>query len=152
MSVNRIQARVKAVPVSGHFQLPASRLVFNKVGRDGSAKANIIPDKQNVVYGRVFELSDESKSELDEVEGSGYICQQVEVVNNRNVCLSAYCYVAVDTGDNILPFNWYLTHIIRGAKEACLPVDYIQLLSQVNVVLDTDIKRCAVEMAIHEEP
>ncbi|WP_448549382.1 gamma-glutamylcyclotransferase family protein [Thalassotalea fusca] len=149
MSLARIQARIEAVPVKGFFQLPGHSLIFNKVGKDGSAKANIMPHSTHNVFGRLYQLSDEDKSTLDAIEGSGYTCQRVSVKNNSGELIQAYCYIAININRAMRPFDWYLTHILQGAIEADLPSDYVSYLSLINTVEDPNMQRKSSELAIY---
>jgi len=149
MSIKRIQARIDTKPVPGIFKLSDHRLVFNKAGIDGSAKANVVSMQGDCVYGKLFVLSDANKSILDEVEGDGYVSHQITVSNNEGECKQAYCYIGVKLDNDILPFDWYLMHIIKGASEAGLPTEYIERLRSVQTLVDLNEQRRARELAIY---
>jgi len=149
MSAARIRARVEAVPLDGYFVLPGYRLVFNKKGRDDSAKANIIVESNSTVYGRVFQLSVEEKFALDQIEGDGYACEKVSLVNEQGNELAGYCYIAVDITNEMQPFDWYLTHILTGALESSVPNCYIDKLSSVATISDENVQRKAFELSVY---
>ena len=53
------------------------------------------------------------------------------------------------TGDNYVDNYRYIEHVVRGAKEHCLPFEYIKLLEAVEFVADSDQKRHDKELSIY---
>jgi hypothetical protein len=117
--VQRTQLRWMAARLDGYA------LQFNKRSTvDQSGKANIVPDGSGVVWGLLFELSEEEFQRLARFEG-GYSRQTIE-----GACIEppawfrAETFVAQPDGSGLLPASQYLQLILDGAREHDLPADY----------------------------
>jgi len=130
MHPNRMLGRVSGAVSLGRARLRGYRLVLNKRGRDGSAKANLSADAEGLVWGVVWELSVASLATLDGHE-SGY----------ERVALSVHCegaggeveaeaYLSARLAAAI-PFDWYMDHLVRGARAHGLPEDYVAWLESL---------------------
>lgn len=111
-------------------RLDGYRLAFNKKGRDGTGKANIVPDPAGTVWGVVYLMTPEDLSKMDEYEGVAeghYHRKTVRVRVNDGVELDAVTYVASSAfvNDSLRPNYDYLQTILKGAREHKLPEDYI---------------------------
>ena len=49
----------------------------------------------------------------------------------------------------MLPYSWYLNHVLIGAREACLPDSYIETIAEVSTMEDQDPGRSRRELSIH---
>ena len=91
---------------------------------DQSGKANIVPDGSGVVWGVLFELSEEEFLRLARFEG-GYSRKTIEVACLKPPArFSAETFVAKPDGLDLLPTSQYLQIILDGAREHDLPSGY----------------------------
>jgi hypothetical protein len=111
--------------------------MFNKMGADGSAKANIQATniQKDKVWGVIHRMSWSDKLLLDSVE-SGYEFRAIH--SSRGILHS---YKATERLVQADPFCWYLGLIIAGAKENGFPSPYIEELEKVSTVLDENNDR-----------
>ena len=129
MHPERMLARVPAAVPRGRARLAGHRLAFNKRGRDGSAKANLVadPDPDAGVWGVVWELATEALPELDPYEG-GYARVRVVVEAEDGAQLEVEAYVSDRLTEDPVPYDWYLEHVLRGARAHGLPEEYVAWL------------------------
>ena len=173
MSIRRLRQRVASATVVGVATLLNHELKFHKVGRDGSAKCDIVETaaESSVVNGIVFDIDDAEKPELDRIEGlgCGYEEKSVRVIMNtefnrrvggyyesnceENTTKETACrvttYYATHINSSIKPFHWYKEHVLTGCIENNLPEYYIQTISSVESVVDPDLERHTRELAIY---
>jgi len=76
--------------------------------------------------------------------GKGYHSKKVIAFNENGIALMAYTYIA--NADMISPldikmYDWCKEHLIEGAREHGLPLDYIETLLSMGSVIDTDSGR-----------
>jgi len=135
MSSRRLKGRNRApsAQAKGRARLRDWALVFNKRGSDGSAKANIQPERGKVVWGVLFDLPCSELKNLDRVEGlgKGYEHRWVEVERDGSEPVTALTYVGTDLADGLRPCDWYKDYVVEGAQEHGLPPYYICALKQV---------------------
>jgi hypothetical protein len=126
MHPERMLARVPGAEPRGRGLLVGRRLVLNKRGRDGSAKANLAEDADGRVWGVLWELLAEELRVLDGHEG-GYrrIAVRVEAEDGPT---GAEAYVSERLAPEALPFDWYVEHLVRGARAFGFPDDYVAWL------------------------
>ncbi|MGB0734129.1 MAG: gamma-glutamylcyclotransferase, partial [Pontibacterium sp.] len=89
---------------------------------------------------------------LDAFEGIGmcYDSKPVEVVvQPENRVVQAYTYFAIHIDPSLKPYHWYKHHIVQGAKEAELPVEYVADIGHVPSIDDPDGDRHQREMMIY---
>lgn len=115
--------------------LERHRLVFNvnsatpKIGY-----ANIIPDKNMVVIGVLYELTEKQLEILDDYEGVPQGLYQRNIITVRdgnNEHFEAVTYMALDCGSDLRPAKLYLDYLIRGAQQPDFPVGYLKMLEAV---------------------
>jgi len=116
-------------------RLDGYRLRFNKKnGMDHSGKANIVPDKREVVWGVVFELSKEEVDHLADFE-HGYDRKSVDVICPRyKKQLGVQTFIADANGMDLLPTSAYLHIIVEGAREHGLPTAYCEWLANLKTL------------------
>lgn len=135
MSSARLLARVPGATTQGAARLVDWRLRFDKPSRDGSTKANVAPEVGSVVWGVVWSLPAHGWSLLDGFEpGYDRIPCQISAASGRISTAQLYAFRG-PTGDG-LPFDWYLAHLMEGAREHALPVDYLEGLRAIAVRAD----------------
>lgn len=151
MSQRRLRhaERAPSAELLGRARLSAHRLVFDKHGRDGSAKADCEPtgDAAHAVLGGLFVIDAQHRAALDQVE-SGYTPTRVEVLAEGGP-VHALTYVAGDRQAGLLPYVWYLRHVLEGARELALPTGYLRLIEQIEAREDQDIARAQRELALY---
>lgn len=149
-----MRSRVPSARVIAVARLSGHRLMFHKVGQDGSGKCDIFStgDRHDLVYGVVYDISPSEKPWLDSVEGlgAGYAEKPVRVVTQAGAELLAVSYVATYIDASLLPFSWYKAHVLRGAGEHGLPDDYIRVLDSVAATEDSNRERHQRETGIYQ--
>ena len=155
MSFKRLRKRVPSAEPKERGVLRCHRLAFHKVSKDKSGKCDIVSSKESdVVWGRLYYINGKEEKRLDRHEGlgSGYDKKfvTVELDCGCTVCAMTY-YVEDDTKKNpsLKPYTWYKKHVLVGAKEACLPPDYIKKIEEVKARKDCDKEREAKELKIY---
>ncbi len=153
MSLARLQARVPSAKKLGSYFLTGHTLRFHKIGKDGSAKCDALATTKanDIIYGVLFEIAEADKPILDFAEdlGHGYQEKQVYVENERGQRHQAFVYYAILVASDIKPYDWYLRHVLVGAKENALPVQYINKLAATDFIEDKDLARAEQEQAIY---
>jgi len=132
MSAGRMQQRIPNATVLGTARVQDRQLVCNKLGRDGSGKANLIHRSGYVVYGVLYELPPADIAELDKIEG-GYRRISIQTFSWRYDPIRAETYEAEVLTDDPTPFEWYRELMLAGARENGLPEDYVLYLEQLQV-------------------
>ena len=153
MSLRRLRARVPSAQRFKVATLHAHRLAFHKIGTDGSAKCDISPctHGQATVFGVLYTMAARHRAALDRAEGlgNGYEVKQLDVVALDGERVSAFSYYATAVDDALQPFDWYLRHVLHGARENALPADYTARIAAIATVRDPDPERARRELAIH---
>ena len=152
MSTKRLFARLSNATHIGVATVTGYQLAYHKLGVDESGKCDAFytGDPQDMLYGVLYALNEDEKAILDEIEGARYSEAQIKATHNGQT-FEAYCYVANMLDNSILPYDWYLQHVITGAIEAELPKEYIEKIKQQAVKVDPDKTRAAREFAIHQK-
>ena len=154
MSLERLKVRVKSAKPIGKGILRCHQLAFHKVSKDRSGKCDIVlSSASDVVWGRVYHIDDKEKKCLDRAEGlgCGYFEKDVTVKLDcgSTVCPVTYYADFKKTNPCLKPFTWYKKHVLKGAKEACLPPDYIKRIEEIEATEDCDKEREADELEIY---
>ena len=153
MSLKRLRDRVPSAQFVTVATLSNHRFRFHKVSNDCSGKcdAESTGNPDNCVIGVVFEISDNEKPALDRKEGLGfgYDEKEVEVVTGDGRTFSSVMYFATNIDSSLKPYCWYKKHVLVGAQENALPVEYISQIEAVEADNDPDKERCKRELAIY---
>lgn len=152
MSFKRLKKRVKSAMPKGRGVLRCHCLKFHKVSKDSSGKCDIPPATEaDAVWGRLYHIDAKEKELLDCAEGRGHgyedKCVTVELDSGQTV--HAMTYYATKKDCTLKPYTWYIKHILIGAKEACLPPDYIKKIEEVEADEDPCKKREWDELLIY---
>jgi GNAT superfamily N-acetyltransferase len=154
MSLPRIRARLTQCDYLGVYRLEAHSLKFHKSSQDGSAKCDAFftGSSSDYILGTLYEIDEKDKQTLDCIEGlgAGYNEKSVSVMDARGRIETARIYYATHIENRRLPFDWYHYHVITGAREARLPVDYIASIVQQAQQTDPDRQRFERELAIYK--
>ena len=152
MSTRRLVARVSSARAVSVAMLSGHSLEFHKIGKDGSAKCDAVytDDLNDVVHGVVFEMALSEKPVLDRIEGlgRGYAEKDVIVSSESGKEFKAVTYYATNIDALLKPRDWYVEHVLRGAREHGLPSEYIGRIEAIESVPDPD--NYEVEMAIYQ--
>ena len=152
MSTRRLVARVPSAKAVSVAMLSGHSLEFHKIGKDGSAKCDAVytDDLNDVVHGVVFEMALSEKPTLDKIEGlgNGYAEKDVIVLSESGEAFEAVTYYATSIDASLEPCDWYVEHVLRGAREHGLPPDYINRIEAIESIPDPD--NYEVEMAIYQ--
>ena len=155
MSVVRLRARVARAEPLGVAVLTGHRLCFHKAGHDQSAKcdARYTGCEEDVVIGVLFELPEEDKPVLDGFEGlgRGYEVKIVALDRHDGSRVEAYTYYATAIDPGLRPYHWYKDHVLRGAREHGLPLDYCMAIECIESVTDPQPERQRQEMSIYRD-
>lgn len=135
----RIKSRVPSVEIVKCYQLKEFRLVFDKISRDDSTKANLkkTGNSDHSVWGVIQKIDLSEKTALDITEGlgKGY---ELESFDSPTHTHEIYYYIAKD--DKYLkegnPYDWYLDYVIMGGIENDLPREYIKQLLNIAATVD----------------
>jgi gamma-glutamylcyclotransferase len=157
MSTSRITGRACSARFVTVAWLDKHKLKFHKKSKDGSGKcdAEHTNNKEDFIYGVVFQIDEAEKSKLDRKEGlhCGYLKKTVSVTTEAGETLKAEMYYATNCATNIdpllEPYDWYKEHVLRGAHEHGLPSEYIATIDAVNSKPDPCTTRRERELSIY---
>jgi len=135
LSIDQKERRTGRIREARRVCLLGHRIVFNKLGSDGTGKANINPDRTHAVWGVAYLCSPRALTEMDDYEGVAgghYNRKTVQVRCESGEALEAVTYVAGEryVQSPISPTPKYLHQIVSGARNHGLPEDYIQEIQQ----------------------
>jgi len=138
------------------FILPKHSLKFHKIGHDGSGKCDAFQtnDSNDFVIGTLFEMSQYYRKSLDEVEGHGcgYLDKIVTVTDvEGNNPTEAFTYYATNIDERLIPYSWYLNHVVHGATEIGVPGSYLKTLESIQTKDDPNKRRDAAERAVYKQ-
>lgn len=137
MSFSRIQKRCPNVSFSNIAYLQNWELIFNKEKEDKTGAANIRRCDDKIVWGVLYQLTDEDQLKLDVFEGYDhlakvhpeYIRETIQVNLPDHNPVSAFVYIADKNPAEISPSSDYLNYIVFGASEHGLPPEYQSFLN-----------------------
>lgn len=157
MSLARLSARVPSAVSLGHHTLAAHELRFHKAGSDGSAKCDAFHSGNtgDVVHGVLFDICEREKPYLDRAEGLGFGYDEKRVIvrSTSGERVESVTYFALTIDAALRPYDWYLDHVLVGAREASLPEHYIRAhIMSVSSIEDPDRDRGRRERALYEHP
>tara|TARA_B100001063_G_scaffold17005_1_gene13040 strand:+ start:4463 stop:4921 length:459 start_codon:yes stop_codon:yes gene_type:complete len=152
MSSNRLLARLPNAKRVGTAILKGYELTFDMFFSDGSGKCSIQKtDKADaLVYGVVYEVNTDEKLTLDAIEGPGYDCVDITVELLNGQTIDTHCYIANTHDEDVLPYDWYVKHVHRGALEAGVPKAYSDAILNRPQKSDPNKERAAIEFAVHQ--
>jgi gamma-glutamylcyclotransferase len=132
MSLARLRARIPEAQSLGAARLPGHGLRIDKLGRDRSAKANLVIAAGEEVWGVLYRMPHEGFARLDRHEG-GYVRFEADVEDAAGALRRALSYRSERRADDPRPFAWYRAHMLAGAREHGLPEAWIQRLEAIAV-------------------
>lgn len=144
----RLARRAPTCSVITTGYLPGYRLAFHKRSHiDGSGKCNIVTtgNDGDRVFGAIYELSLAELVRLDdeEVVHGGYTRIDVQIVTGSGVLAPVGVYQAPQSmiDETLLPFDWYHSLVVHGARHHGLPAEYIGALEAIAARRDDDRER-----------
>lgn len=152
MSLARLRQRVPSAAVIGVYSLAGHALRFHKSGQDDSAKCDAFcTGADDQIYGVLYDIDLNEKPALDRAEGLGvgYGEKMVQLQNENGDSVEAITYYALQIDDSLKPYRWYVNHVVIGAREASLPLDYLRIIEAAESVDDLDIARDTRERMLH---
>lgn len=131
---------------------------------DGSGKcdAYYTGNEDDVVYGVAYEIDDGEKPLLDLAESLGEcyelktVSLQVEIPtdyfiqNYQQDQFYASMYYGIRLSTGLIPYDWYLKHVVTGAVENQLPAAYIVKLQEIKSESDQDSSRAEEQFMVHQ--
>jgi gamma-glutamylcyclotransferase len=138
MLIGKIRQFAPSAAYIGVARLQGYRLAWHKPGAiDHSGKCDIVPSGQEAcVYGVLYDIADEELPALNAAEG-GYTLEDVDVECSGER-VRAKAYIAVKHDSSLLPYAWYKTLVVAGARAANLPAFYVAQLESVEAMQDPD--------------
>lgn len=137
MKTKRLENRVGEVNAIGWAIIKNYCLKFNKLGTDGSGKANIEPKEDSFVEGVLFDLTEEQLKKLDRYEGvnDDYIRCTMDVIrfDNKEVA-GVYIGNQNTLRGRLKPNCEYLQYLIDGANEHGLSDRYKKFLTSFDCI------------------
>jgi len=130
----RLRRRLKTIIPVESVCLERFELSFGKRGRDGSAKCTIESTEDDRVFGVLFRLPVNLLACLDAIEGSDYVRIPVHPVGlDSGRTYRAHCYRARPgaIAEGLLPFDWYRSFVVDGARMHGLPASYVSRLENM---------------------
>lgn len=123
----RLRARVGSARRAGTGRVAGLRLVCNKRGADGSAKANLEVAAADGVWGALYALEGDGFARLDAFE-AGYERARVPVALASGAVVEAVTYRSSLLAEDALPFDWYRALMVEGARAHRLPAAWLAFL------------------------
>jgi gamma-glutamylcyclotransferase len=141
MLLERLRKRVPSARVVGAASLGGYTLRFNKLSKDGSGKANIVPssDPRAMVFGVLCELDAAERPLLDKAEGLGKGYETLPVrVRREEAEEEAFAYVAAPEAirEDLMPYQWYKDLVVAGAIQNHFPEAYVRRIEAIEAVPD----------------
>jgi gamma-glutamylcyclotransferase (GGCT)/AIG2-like uncharacterized protein YtfP len=154
MAIARLRSRAPSAELIGVAVLAGHQLKFHKRGmRDHSGKCDIphTGRSEDRVFGVLYSIHSDELDVLDKVEGRGfgYERKTVTLRSETGETCEAETYIATQTDPHLRPLDWYKEHVLRGARAAGLPADYITSIDAVVADVDPNAERRARELAIY---
>ena len=154
MCTGRLRERVPSAMAIRIAQLLNHSLRFHKRSDDRSGKcdAYFTGERQDVIWGIIFEVDPAEKPNLDRHEGlgHGYAEKLATVIDAKNNGYPVFMYVAEDThiDPTLRPYSWYKRFVVEGAHQHHLPADYIAHVETMPTAEDADRKRDATNRRV----
>ena len=159
MSLRRLRAAGRAPTARAHSVgwIDGHRLDFDKLGGTpefafGLCDSTRTGDLRDRVYGVLCWISEADMESLHRTEARarGYRITEIDVRTEQGV-LTAVAYVAREKRAGLQPLDWYLQHVLRGAREAGLPAHYIGEIARIDALGDPDSQRAMKELSIYRD-
>ena len=151
MCTGRLRDRVPSASFVRIGYVAQRSLRFHKRSTtDGSGKCDAFrtANPNDELWGVMFLINMNEKSDLDEAEGlgRGYDEENLSVQSDRGM-VQALAYVAAPRSivPTLQPYSWYRDFVLAGAQEHQLSAAYIEAIQAVQTSEDPDQARAARE-------
>jgi hypothetical protein len=142
----RLLERVPSAQWVGVTELRYHRMAFQKRGRDGSSKCNLVctGEEFDGVHGAIYQMDSFHKQALDGFEGNGngYLDSQitVELHGKEHSCFTYFAQQSY-IENNLKPYHWYKNLVVLGAKHLQFPDGYVRSIELIESVEDLNETR-----------
>ena len=126
----RLSDRIGSADKWDNGTVSKKQLSFNKLGQDGSGKANLIDHQDKKAYGVIYRVNEADMIKLDRFE-VGYERKTLDVQSDNNGYVNVISYLANNLNYFINPNKGYLDYIVKGAEEHGLKQNYIDSLKTI---------------------
>jgi len=133
MDKKRLFSRIGSTVKWDNGMVSSKKLSFNKLGQDGSGKANLIDQEDEKAYGVIYQVNEADLIKLDRFE-VGYERKTLEIQSDNNGYVKAISYLANNLSDFIVPNKDYMNYIVWGAEENGLKQNYIDYLKSIPTI------------------
>jgi gamma-glutamylcyclotransferase (GGCT)/AIG2-like uncharacterized protein YtfP len=122
----------------GVARLDGFRLAFTRRSiRTGTGVADVIPARDDTVWGVLYDIEDDELTAIDRKEGYGWAYTRVMLpvlleAGGQGQAAVVYT-VLVKEPEQVLPSRHYLDQLIAGAHERRLPDAYVEKLEMMTV-------------------
>lgn len=141
----RLRARIGEIEFVSVCRLPGYHFAYNKVGSDGSAKANVTAESGALSWGVIWRIFRHAWPALDRFEGvgRGYERVGIEIDLDTDGGALAQTYIAPDAwqSTDLVPYSWYRDLVVAGAGHWRFPGEYLSVVRDVPVRRDPDLTR-----------
>jgi len=157
MYSERLIKRVPSTKILGIGKSQGFKIEFSKRSKDGSGKATLIrtTNKSDIIWGTISTILKKEKPLLDKAEGlgEGYNEERILIKTETSENTLLITYIAEDSyiDKKLIPYSWYKTLVVEGAKENGLPEKYTEKLELQKAKEDKNIERAKCELKILEE-
>lgn len=153
MCLGRLRCRVPSACPIAVAELREYKFAFHKRSDDTSGKGNALRtgDPIDRVLGVVFEIREEQRNWLDDVEGmgKGYRVRWLlvdEVGGGRRFKARTYIATKLHIDPELKPFTWYQRHVVAGASHFKLDPAYIAAIVAFDAIKDRRATRVEREL------
>ncbi len=136
----RLAKRLASARLVGTAQLAQWSLCFHKRSKDQSGKCSIVP-RHGGVHFAIFDISEEDKAVLDEIEGLGQGYSAISLdLPGFGPCAS---YIAEESylDESLRPYDWYKELVLAGARFHGFPDHYVAQVESVPTSDDPEALR-----------
>lgn len=149
----RLTQRVPNARLLATTRLDGHAVSFTKRSKDGSSKCTLATaaGANCAAYVAIYELPVSEKHLLDAAEGLGEgYDQTIFQVTVANVTFNVFTYIAAAThvSDDLLPYDWYKSMIVEGARYHAFPNKYVRGFELQSCIPDPDVGRRNKAVAI----
>lgn len=125
LTLARMRSRVAGARADGVAYLHGYRLAWDKLGADGSGKANLRREPESRVWGVVYAFESDGWGKLDAHERGYERFEVLVTLADAAVPVQTYRSERL-TGEP--PFAWYRQLVVEGARAHGLPEDWVRAL------------------------
>lgn len=136
LSKQQMLRRTGSIPDSHNARLEHYQFAFRRVLDGNEVYATIVPEENAVVHGVIYRCSPYAMLRLDHFEGVAEDCyrrKSVQVTTQDGEYLPCVVYIGQAFTDEVAyPSANYWNSILTGAQEHNLPVEYINVLTDLS--------------------